>query len=100
MRWGLFAVASVVWIAACWFFAGMIAVSEGTPHGSIARQQCAQGISRGGSDYRAAYDSPPCVEAGRAAAEAVYAPIEKKGLLWGVLPVVALGGIMVMRRRG
>ncbi|MGA0606111.1 hypothetical protein ACO2Q0_08925 [Phenylobacterium sp. VNQ135] len=101
MKWIVFGAASLVWIAACWFFGSMVGLTDAGPAQSIAQQECAQRLIRQGGqgDYPSLRDSEICRAEGRAVFEAKSRPAQQKGLLIGLVPVALLGGWIWSRRR-
>ena len=94
IRWALFGVIALLWIAVCWFFGSMAAVTDSGPQQSIAQQTCGQALLRqsgGTGDYWAQRDSDECRKRGRAVAREASRPALRKGLLIGVIPVLLIG---------
>ncbi len=106
IRWAVFAVASVLWIGTCYFFGSMVGGTNAGVPASRAQDECARRLiaeaARRGEalDMMDARFDPACREIHRAALQELSAPAVRKGLLWGVVPVVLIGGIMFMRSRG
>lgn len=105
-RWIVFTVLSLGWIGTCYFFGSMVGgTAAGVPAARVqdecARRLIADAASRGQTlDIMDARFDPECRAAHRRALQELSAPAIHKGLLWGVVPVVLIGGLMFMRSRG
>lgn len=106
IKWAVFTILSLVWIGTCYFFGSMVGgTAAGVPASRIqdecARRLIADAASRGRVlDMMDARFAPECRQAHRAALQELSAPAVRKGLLWGIVPVVLIGGLMVLRSRG
>lgn len=105
LKWLAFGGISLGWIAVCWFFASMVALSEAGPKATIAQDACAnrlmiaaQAEGRPLDRMAALYDSGCKAEHDRMLA-ALSRPYLRNGLLIGVLPVL-LVGFLLFRARG
>lgn len=100
-----FGVVSIAWIAVCWFFASMVALSAAGPKATIAQDGCAnrlmiaaQAQGRSLDRMSALYDSGCKAEHDRVLAE-LSRPYLRNGLLIGLVPVL-LVGFLLFRSRG
>lgn len=106
LKWIAFSVVSLGWIGTCYFFGSMVGgTAAGVPAARVqdecARRLVAAAASRGQVlDMMDARAAPECRTAHRQALQELSAPAVRKGLLWGVLPVVLIGGLMLLRSRG
>lgn len=106
IKWIVFAVLSLVWIATCYFLGSMVGgTTAGVPAAQVqddcARRLVAAASARGETlDIMAARAAPECRAAHRQALAELSAPAVRQGLLWGIVPVVLIGGLMVLRSRG
>jgi hypothetical protein len=96
---------SLAWIAICWFFASMVALSEAGPKATIAQDACANRLMRAAQAegrpldrMTALYDSGCKAEHDRVLAE-LSRPYLRNGLLIGILPVLIVG-LLLFRARG
>lgn len=102
MKWIVFGVVSLLWIAVCWFFGSMVALTDSGPAQSIAQQECAQRLWRqsgGAGDFQDLRYSDECMTRGRAVAREAAAPAQRKGLLIGIAPVLVAGVWLGRSRR-
>ena len=106
IRWTIFAVVALVWIGICYFFGSMVGgTAAGVPAARVqdecARRLIADAAGRGETlDMMDARFAPECQAAHRTALHELSAPAVRKGLLVGVLPIVLIGGLMLLRRGG
>lgn len=106
IKWSVFAVLSLVWVGTCYFFGSMVGgTAAGVPAAQVqdecARALIAKATARGEVlDMMDARAAPECREAHRKALTELSAPAVQKGLLWGIVPVVLIGGLMLLRSRG
>ena len=104
VRWTVFAILSLVWIVVCYVLGGLLGTLLAEGPAGEAREACAQRIVaaaavRGhATDLIHARTAPECREAYRRTHEELSASSVRKGLLWGVVPAVLIGGLMVLRR--
>lgn len=95
---------SIGWIAVCWFFASMVALSAAGPRATIAQDACANRLmiaaeaeGRALDRMSALYDSGCKAVHDRVLAD-LSRPYLRKGLLIGLLPV-GLVGFLLFRAR-
>ena len=106
IKWIVFTLISLVWIGTCYFFGSMVGgTAAGVPASRIqdecANRLIAQAKARGEVlDIMDARFNPECREAHRRALAELSAPAIQKGLLWGVVPVILVGGLMILRSKG
>jgi len=100
-----FGIASIAWIAVCWFFASMVALSAAGPKATIAQDACAnrlmiaaQAAGQPLDRMSALYDSGCKAEHDRVLADRSR-PYLRNGLLIGIVPVL-LAGFLLFRSRG
>lgn len=99
-----FVVASLIWIAVCWFFGSMVALTESGPRASIAQNACANRlIARAESEGRVldrmdALYSSECRDEQRRVMDELSRPYLTKALLIAFLPVLLLGALLFLRR--
>ncbi|MFC3713543.1 hypothetical protein ACFOMD_13245 [Sphingoaurantiacus capsulatus] len=104
IKWIAFGLGSLVWVAVCWFFASMVALSEAGPKASIAQDACAkqlilaaraEGREVGRMD---ALYTPQCRAEHDRVMTSLSRPYLRNGLLIGFGPVLLLGLLMFWRR--
>ncbi|UVO49010.1 hypothetical protein M0208_00140 [Sphingomonas sp. SUN019] len=99
-----FVVGSLIWIAVCWFFGSMAALTESGPKSSIVQNECANLlIARAQSEGRVldrmdALYSPECRAEQRRVMDELSRPYLAKALMIAFLPVLLLGGVLFLRR--
>lgn len=99
-----FVIGSLIWIAVCWFFGSMVALTETGPKSSIAQNECANRmIARALGEGRVldrmdALYSPECREEQRQVMNEMSRPYLTKALMIAFLPVLLLGGALFLRR--
>lgn len=105
LKWLAFGGGSLGWIAVCWFFASMVALSEAGPKATIAQDACANRLmiaakaeGRSLDRMTALYDSGCKAEHDRVLAQ-LSRPYLRNGLLIGILPVLIVG-FLLFRARG
>ena len=105
LKWTIFAVVSLGWIAVCYFFGSMVGgTAAGVPAARVqdecAKRVIARAAERGEAiDMMAARFTPECMAIHRATLSELSAPAVREGLLWGVIPVILIGGLMLLRRQ-
>lgn len=105
IKWIVFAVVSLTWIATCYVFGSLVGGTTAGVPAARAQDECAQRLvdaaARGGRvlDIMAARAAPECREIHLRTLRELSAPAIRQGLLWGVLPVVFIGGLMLLRSR-
>ena len=106
IKWVIFTVISLIWIFTCYFFGSMVGgTAAGVPavrvQDECARALIAKAAARGETlSMEDARFDPACREAHRKALAELSAPAIRQGLLWGVIPVVLIGGLMILRSKG
>lgn len=106
IKWIVFTLISLVWIGTCYFFGSMVGGTDAGVPAARAQDECARALiakaaARGETlDMMDARFAPECREAHRKALAELSAPAIQKGLLWGVVPVILLGGLMILRSKG
>jgi hypothetical protein len=99
-----FVVASLIWIAVCWFFGSMVALTESGPRSSIAQNDCANRLilqaEREGRvlERMDALYNPACRDEQRRVMNELSRPYLTKALLIALLPVLLLGALLFLRR--
>lgn len=106
IKWIVFAVLSLVWIATCWFFGNMVAGTAAIIPAKMARDECVQraiavAAARGVTMTQIeAEQTEECRRIHDRKFDELAGPPIRKGLLWGVVPVILIGGLMLLRSRG
>lgn len=104
IKWIAFAIGSLVWVAVCWFFASMVALSEAGPKASIVQDACANRLilaARAEGRELGRMDTlytPECKAAHDRVMKSLTRPYLRNGLLIGFGPVLLLGLFMFWRR--
>jgi hypothetical protein len=106
VKWTIFAVVSLAWIGAGWFFGSMVGGTAAGVPAARAQDECARRViaraaARGETiDMMDARFTPECMAIHRATLHDLSAPAVRRGLLIGVVPVLLIGGLMYLRGRG
>ena len=106
LKWFLFAGGSIVWIAVCWFFGSMVALTEVGPKAVTTQEECARRqIAAAESQGRAldimdARYHPECRAIYRDTLQRLSRPYLAKALLIGFAPVILLCLFLWFRARG
>ena len=106
IKWIVFTVISLVWIGTCYVAGSLVGGTDaGVPavrvQDDCANRLIAQAKARGETlDIMDARFNPECREAHRKALAELSAPAIRKGLLWGIVPVILVGGLMILRSKG
>lgn len=104
IKWIAFGLGSLVWIAVCWFFASMVALSEAGPKATIVQDACAKRLitvaqaERRQLDRMDALFDPTCKAAHDRVLRELSRPYLRNGLLIGFGPVLLLGLLLYWRR--
>lgn len=95
---------SIAWIAVCWFFASMVALSAAGPKATIAQDACAnrlmiaaQAEGRSIDRMAALYDSG-CKAVHDQMLADLSRPYLRNGLLIGIVPVLLVGFLLFRSR--
>ena len=97
IKWVVFCVIALVWIAVCYFFGSMVGLTDAQVAASMAQRECADRLLRaagGAGDYEAFRYSAECMGIQRTVLDQRSAPARRTGLLVGVLPVLLVGAWM------
>lgn len=105
LKWIAFALGSLGWVAVCWFFASMVALSEAGPKASIAQDACAKQLILSARaegrdlDRMDALYTPSCRAIHQAVMDEQSRPYLRNALLIGFGPVLLVGLLLFRRRR-
>jgi hypothetical protein len=97
IKWIVFGVISLMWIAVCHFFGSMVGLTDAQVPASMAQRACADRLSRqagGVGDYESFRYSKECMDQQRAVLRELAGPAQRKGLLIGFAPVILVGALM------